>query len=142
LTAAVYCCSRAEGPALPALALGSLLFFLPLAALYQLDRYCYAYSIPGTLRPDPRHQFAASENVARFLRDRLDRRPDTFVLTGECFCVGNQLFPFTVVPQPRIAHGSHRLGVVDYRAFRACVASGQVGFVVTRAGTRPAGFLG
>jgi hypothetical protein len=151
LAAAVYCCRRPEaaeaevpglGRAVPALALGFVLFFLPVTAVDQFDRHCYAYSLPRGLRPDPRRQFGASANVARFLRERLDGRPDTFVLTGECFCVGTQLFPYTVVPQPRIARLSHELKVVDYGEFRACVAGGKVGYLVTRAGTKPAPFLG
>jgi hypothetical protein len=127
---------------LPALVLASLVFFLPFVALEHFDRCCYAKSIPGTLRPQPRYQFQASGGVARFLREHLDKQPGTFVLTGECFCVGNLLFPFTVVPQPRIAEISHAIGVVNYQEFRSCVAGGKVGYLVTRAGTRPSRFLG
>jgi hypothetical protein len=160
ITAALYCQAALESapateakeavgrignpsrPFLPALVLASLVFFLPFGALDQFDRCCYAKAIPGTLRPQPRYQFQASGAVARFLRDHLDDHPDTFVLTRECFSVGNLLFPFTVVPQPRIAEISHAIGVVNYQEFRSCVANGRVGYLVTPAGTRPSRFLG
>jgi hypothetical protein len=155
ITTALYCHAGLEalpasgakdapsfGGFLPALVLASLVFFLPFVALDQFDRCCYAKAIPGTLRSQPRHQFQASGNVARFLRDHLANHPDTFVLTRECFSVGNLLFPFTVVPQPRIAELSHAIGVVNYREFRSCVANGRVGYLVTPAGTRPSRFLG
>jgi hypothetical protein len=127
---------------LPSLVLASLVFFLPFLALDQFDRCCYVKSLPRTIRPDPRHQFQASEKVVQFLHDELHDSPDTLVLTRECFCIGNQLFPHTAAPQPRIAELSHSLGVVSYQGFRACVAGGKVGYLVTRTGERPAQFLG
>jgi hypothetical protein len=148
VTSALYCCSPPRpadasfSQVLPPLVLGSLLLFLPFVALAHFQKCCYAKAIPGTLRPNPRHQFSASGNVADFIRRSLEGKQGGYVLTGECFSVGNLLYPFTVVPQPRIAAISHARGLVDYREFRACVARGKVGYLVTRAGTRPSRFLG
>jgi hypothetical protein len=160
-TSALYCCpssadkvTRWQGDrvtqdsqapvtlSLRPLVLAALLFFLPFAALDQFERCCYAKSIPGTLRPDPRHQFGASGNVAAFVRDNLREADGALVLTGECFSVGNLLFPFTAAPQPRLAEIAHARGVVDYKGFRSCVERGKVCYVVTKAGTQPSPFLG
>jgi hypothetical protein len=149
VTSALYCHAPPEtAPAPPRagtlgpLALVALLCVLPFAALDQFEKCCYAKSIPGTLRPNPRYQFQASEQVARLVRREIASHPQALVLTRECFSVGNLLFPFTVVPQPRIAELAHARGLVDYAGFRSAVANGNVCYLVTKAGTRPADFLG
>jgi hypothetical protein len=149
VTSALYCFPAPgtvpdphRGGILAPIALVSAMCLLPFVALSQFEICCYAKSLRGTLRPDPRNQFRASEPVARFIRQSLGDNREAFVLTRECFSVGNLLFPLTVVPQPRIAECSHACGVVDYAAFRSAVANGKVCYLVTKAGTRPSEFLG
>lgn len=139
ISSGVYCCATV---ALRPLAIVSLMMYLPFASVGQFEKLCYTRSLPRTLRPDPRYQFQAVEEVAMALREELQGDRDAYVLTRECFSVGNLLFPHTVTPQPRIAEISHARGLVDYTRLRADVAEGRVRYVVTRAGERPTAYLG